>query len=106
MENAGLKKGYLELLDYRDDYKKIYEEEKNNLLAIYKNRIKKIDQVGSTSIIGIKSKPIIDILIQITLKLYIFITYFVVICLEKNQCIFIMLPTSILQSGSWKCFRL
>ena len=64
MENAGLKKGYLELQDYRKDYKEIYEKEKQNLLDIYKDRIYQIDHVGSTSIIGIKSKPIIDILIQ------------------------------------------
>ena len=64
MENAGLKKGILKLTDYQDDYKKIYEKEKENLLKIYKDKIKIIDHVGSTAIIGIKSKPIIDILIQ------------------------------------------
>ena len=64
MENAGLKKGYLELLDYREDYPSIYEKEKNELLEIYKDRIKYIDHVGSTNIKGIKSKPIIDINIQ------------------------------------------
>ena len=64
MENAGLKKGYLELMDYQDNYKEIYEKEKENLLKIYGDRIHQIDHVGSTSIIGIKSKPIIDILIQ------------------------------------------
>ena len=64
MENAGLKKGILELMDYRDDYGKIYRIERDNLLDIYKRRIAQIDHVGSTAIIGIKSKPIIDILIQ------------------------------------------
>ena len=64
MKNVGLKRGYLELLDYREDYKEIYEEEKEELLKIYKEKIKQIDHVGSTSIKGIKSKPIIDILIQ------------------------------------------
>ena len=64
MENVGLKKGVLELMDYRDDYGKIYRIERDNLLDIYKRRIAKIDHVGSTAIIGIKSKPIIDILIQ------------------------------------------
>ena len=64
MNNIGLKRGYLELMDYRDDYKDIYEEEKENLLKIYKDRIYLIDHVGSTSIINIKSKPVIDILIQ------------------------------------------
>lgn len=64
MNNIGLKRGYLELMDYRDDYKDIYNEEKENLLKIYKDKIKLIDHVGSTSIKYIKSKPIIDILIQ------------------------------------------
>ena len=61
MKNVGLKKGYLELYDYREDYPSIYEETKEELLEIYKNRIKYIDHVESTSIKGIKSKPIIDI---------------------------------------------
>ena len=64
MENVGLKRGYLELYDYREDYPSIYEKEKEELLDIYKDRIKYIDHVGSTSIKGIKSKPIIDINIQ------------------------------------------
>ena len=64
MENIGLTRGVLEIYDYRDDYPKIYEEEKNELLNIYKDRIKYIDHVGSTSILNIKSKPIIDIMIQ------------------------------------------
>jgi len=64
VNNIGLKKGYLELMDYREDYPLIYEREKEELLKIYKDKIHSIDHVGSTSIIGIKSKPIIDILIQ------------------------------------------
>ena len=64
MDNTGLKRGYLELEDYREDYPSIYEKEKDELLNIYKDRIRYIDHVGSTSIIGIKSKPIIDINIQ------------------------------------------
>ena len=64
VDNVGLKRGYLELMDYREDYTNIYEKEKEELLKIYGDRIFKIDHVGSTSIKGIKSKPIIDILIQ------------------------------------------
>ena len=64
MNNVGLKRGHLEIMDYRDDYSKIYEEEKDELLKIYKDKISSIDHVGSTSIKNIKSKPIIDILIQ------------------------------------------
>jgi len=64
MDNVGLKRGYLEIMDYREDYTKIYEDEKEELLKIYKDRISSIDHVGSTSIKNIKFKPIIDILIQ------------------------------------------
>lgn len=64
MDNIGLKRGFLELMDYQEDYPTIYEKEKEELLKIYKDKISIIDHVGSTSIKGIKSKPIIDILIQ------------------------------------------
>lgn len=64
MNNVGLKREYLELYDYREDYPSIYEQEKEELLKIYQDRIRYIDHVGSTSIKDIKSKPIIDINIQ------------------------------------------
>ena len=64
MENIGLKRGYLEIMDYQENYPIIYEKEKDELLKIYGDKIFQIDHVGSTSIKGIKSKPIIDILIQ------------------------------------------
>ena len=64
MENLGLKKGDLKLQNYRKEYVFIYEQIKKELLEMYKDRIKKIDHIGSTSIKGIKSKPIIDINIQ------------------------------------------
>lgn len=35
MENIGLKRGYLKLYDYREDYPSIYEEAKKELLEIY-----------------------------------------------------------------------
>ena len=64
MENTGLKRGFLELEGYREDYPSIYEKAKEELLDIYGNKIKYIDHVGSTSIKNIISKPIIDINIQ------------------------------------------
>lgn len=74
MNNIGLKKGELDIIDYQDDYPIIYNQEKEELLNIYKNRIFCIEHVGSTSIKGIKSKPIIDILI-LTDNLNDFIEY-------------------------------
>ena len=64
MENVGLTRGVLEMYDYRDDYPVIYENLKKELLNIYGDKIKYIDHVGSTSILNIKSKPVIDIMIQ------------------------------------------
>lgn len=64
MDNVGLKKGELIIMDYTEDYKRIYDAEKEELLKIYNGRINSIEHVGSTSIKNIKSKPIIDILIQ------------------------------------------
>ena len=64
MDNVGLKRGYLELMDYREDYKSIYEKEKEELVKIYKDKIYKIDHVVSTRIKKIKSKKIIEIQIQ------------------------------------------
>ena len=51
-------------MDYQEDYTEIYNTEKEELLKIYKDKISSIEHVGSTSIKDIKSKPIIDILIQ------------------------------------------
>ena len=64
MNNVGLKKGQLKIMDYMEEYPIIYEKEKEELLKLYGDRITSIDHVGSTSIKGIKSKPIIDIMIQ------------------------------------------
>ena len=64
MENIGLTRGVLEIYDYRDDYPVIYENLKKELLNIYGDKIKYIDHVGSTSIKNIKSKPVIDIMVQ------------------------------------------
>ena len=64
MENVGLTRGVLEIYDYRDDYPIIYDKLKEELLDIYGNKIRYIDHVGSTSIKNIKSKPVIDIMVQ------------------------------------------
>lgn len=63
MDNLGLKKGIVELLDYDNDYTRIYLEEKKNLEKLLKGKYIRIEHVGSTAIKNIKSKPIIDILV-------------------------------------------
>ncbi len=60
-----LKRGTVKLENYQDNWNTEYEKERNLLLKVLKDYIKEIHHVGSTSIKGLKSKPIIDILIVI-----------------------------------------
>ncbi len=65
MENIGLKRGDLELYSYSENYPQIYEDEKRELEIIFKGQYITIEHVGSTAIKGIKSKPIIDIMVTV-----------------------------------------
>ncbi len=51
--------------NYNENFKNIYLEEENILKSLLGNYIKRISHIGSTSIIKIKTKPIVDILIEI-----------------------------------------
>ena len=53
------------LVDNKDDFKEIYLEEEKKLKSLLGNYIIRISHIGSTSIQSIKTKPIIDILIEI-----------------------------------------
>lgn len=48
------------------NFKNIYLEEEQNLQSLLGDYIKRIGHIGSTSIENIKTKPIVDILIEIT----------------------------------------
>ena len=63
VDNLGLKKGDLELIDYNENYSIIFEKEKKALENIFNGKYIKIEHIGSTAIKNIKSKPIIDILV-------------------------------------------
>lgn len=63
MDNIGLKRGALELYEYNNNYHEIYLKEKQNLEVLFEGKYTLIEHVGSTAIKGIKSKPIIDILL-------------------------------------------
>lgn len=52
-------------VENKDSFKNIYLEEENNLKSLLGNDIKRISHIGSTSLKNIKTKPIIDILIEI-----------------------------------------
>lgn len=63
MDNIGLKRGALELYEYDNNYHEIYLKEKQELEILFSGKYTLIEHVGSTAIKGIKSKPIIDILL-------------------------------------------
>lgn len=59
----GLKVGTVYLEDYNEKWKDSFEEEKKILEKILGKIALRIEHVGSTSIQGLKSKPIIDIMV-------------------------------------------
>ncbi len=60
-----LKRGIVRLDEYNLNWKKEYELEEKLLKKVLGNKIIEIHHIGSTSIEGLKAKPIIDILIVI-----------------------------------------
>lgn len=60
-----LKRGIVELEEYKPAWKEEYNTEKELLESVLKDRIIEIHHIGSTSIVGLKSKPVIDILLVI-----------------------------------------
>lgn len=60
-----LKRGIVELNDYNPNWKKEYLKEEKLLKKVLKDYIIHIEHVGSTSIKGLKAKPVIDIIIVI-----------------------------------------
>lgn len=60
-----LKRGIVELVDYDSNWKEEYKREEKLLKEVLKDRIIEIHHIGSTSIEGLKAKPVIDILVVI-----------------------------------------
>jgi GrpB-like predicted nucleotidyltransferase (UPF0157 family) len=59
----GLNKGEVKLVSYSFDWKNLFEKEKKLLNSIIGELVVDIQHFGSTSITGIDTKPIIDILV-------------------------------------------
>lgn len=55
----------IKMCDYDNNYKKMFLLEKTLLEEILKENLSQIHHIGSTAIVGIKAKPIIDILIVV-----------------------------------------
>ncbi|MPN12394.1 hypothetical protein SDC9_159712 [bioreactor metagenome] len=61
----GLKRGYVELQEYTDEWHKLYKVEERVLKNLTQDHFIDIQHIGSTSVEGLKAKPIIDILIGV-----------------------------------------
>lgn len=57
----GLEKGVVRLVPYQPSWKRYYEEEVERLRAAMKEKLLEIEHCGSTAIVGLVAKPIIDI---------------------------------------------
>lgn len=60
-----IKNSHSEIIPYKNEWAEEYEAEKKALLKILRGKILDIEHIGSTSIKGLQSKPIIDIAIVV-----------------------------------------
>jgi len=61
----GLKVGTVKIETYNPKWKDMFNEEKENLKSIFNNLAINIEHIGSTSVEGLSSKPIIDIAVTL-----------------------------------------
>lgn len=64
-KEIGLKKGLVKVEKYNPQWQEAFIKEKENLKKIFGNVAKSIEHVGSTSLVGLSAKPIIDIAVGV-----------------------------------------
>lgn len=64
-KEIGLKKGLVKIEKYNPQWQDAFDTERENLREIFGNVAKSIEHVGSTAIVGLSAKPIIDIAIGV-----------------------------------------
>ena len=64
-KEIGLAKGFVKIERYNPQWQEEFNKEKENLEKIFGEVAKSIEHVGSTSVVGLSSKPIIDIAIGV-----------------------------------------
>jgi GrpB-like predicted nucleotidyltransferase (UPF0157 family) len=60
-----MSKRILSLVPYQDNWPALYQQERALLVPLLGDNLIQIDHIGSTSVIGLAAKPIIDILIEV-----------------------------------------
>jgi GrpB-like predicted nucleotidyltransferase (UPF0157 family) len=61
----GLQRKKVRISSYNSEWKKIYKKEKELLFSVLGDQVLDIQHIGSTSVPGVKSKPIIDIVVVV-----------------------------------------
>jgi GrpB-like predicted nucleotidyltransferase (UPF0157 family) len=61
----GLQRKKVRLSSYNPEWKKIYKKEKEILLSVLGDQVLDVQHIGSTSVPGVKAKPIIDIVVAL-----------------------------------------
>lgn len=64
-KEIGLKKGFVKVEKYNSQWQEEFDKEKESLKKLFGNVAKSIEHVGSTSIVGLSAKPIIDIAVGV-----------------------------------------
>lgn len=63
--SVGLDRNKVILVEYDDKWPAIYDKEASLLVSLLGSEVLFIDHIGSTSVPGMKAKPVIDILVQV-----------------------------------------
>ncbi|HEV7449100.1 MAG TPA: GrpB family protein [Candidatus Paceibacterota bacterium] len=63
--SLGLQRGTVKLSEHDSSWKDIFDAEKIELQKIFEDSIIGVEHIGSTSIPGIKAKPILDLMVAI-----------------------------------------
>lgn len=64
-KEIGLKKGFVKVEKYNPKWQKEFNKERKNLKKVFGDIALSIEHVGSTSVVGLSAKPIIDIAIGV-----------------------------------------
>jgi GrpB-like predicted nucleotidyltransferase (UPF0157 family) len=83
----GLKKGMVILSDYQPEWRELYELEREFILGKIGDFILDIQHVGSTAVPGLRSKPILDIAIQVRSRI------------ETNKCAEVLSKNGFIDRG-------
>jgi len=65
MMKIGLQKGTVQVVPYNEEWKALYEHERALIQGILGTLVVDIQHVGSTSVVGMVAKPIIDIAVAL-----------------------------------------